>query len=140
MVLVCSFFFFNCVFVFYCVLLFSTGRIVIDSGDSFPKPSIPPGLDKSNLETRQYYGAPCSGGRVCMPMSDCHQMSYEAAKSCYTGDQSMFCGGSGYEPYVCCPKSTLEYSQMCGKSLVSGQFYKGLGSFPFVARVGFKSK
>lgn len=105
------------------------------------KPSLTPGAaEKAKLETRQYYGAPCSGGRICMPMSDCHQMTYEAAKACYTGDQSLFCGGSGYEPYVCCPKSSLESSQMCGKSLVSGQFYKGLGSFPFVARVGFKSK
>lgn len=59
----------------------------------------------------------------------------------YTGgDRSMYCGGTQYEPFICCPKSPLEQNSVCGKTLVSGQFYRGLGAFPFVARVGFKSK
>lgn len=29
---------------------------------------------------------------------------------------------------------------MCGRSLVQAQIYRGLGAFPFVARIGFKSK
>lgn len=28
----------------------------------------------------------------------------------------------------------------CGRSLVQSQIYRGLGAFPFVARIGFKSK
>lgn len=31
-------------------------------------------------------------------------------------------------------------SSQCGKSLIQGNFYKKLGAFPFVARIGFKSK
>lgn len=86
------------------------------------------------------YGNNCPGGRMCLPMSDCSAMYYEIAKSCYNGDRSMYCGGTQYEPYVCCPKSPLEQSNYCGKTLVSGQLYRGLGAFPFVARIGFKSK
>lgn len=87
-----------------------------------------------------YYIGSCTGGRVCVPMSDCAAMYYEVAKTCYNGDRSMYCGGTQYEPYICCPKSPLERSSVCGKTLVTGQFYRGLGAFPFVARVGFKSE
>lgn len=97
-------------------------------------------MDNANSEPRSYYAGTCSTGRVCVPMSECSIMFYDAAKTCYAGDRSMYCGGSQYEPYICCPKTPLENAQVCGKSLVSGQFYKGLGAFPFVARIGFKSE
>lgn len=87
-----------------------------------------------------YYDATCSGGKICVPMSECTTMYYEVAKTCYNGDRSMYCGGTQYEPYICCPKSPLERNSVCGKTLVTGQFYRGLGAFPFVARIGFKSK
>ena len=67
-------------------------------------------------------------------------MIYEVAKMCYYGDKSLFCGGSEEMPYVCCPSSPLEKNQVCGKSLVQGHFYRGLGTYPFVARIGFKRK
>lgn len=100
------------------------------------------GLDGSAIDiaTRSVYGSACPGGRVCVPMSDCSAMHFEAGKACFAGDRSMFCGGTQYEPYICCPKNPLEQNRVCGKSLVAGQFYKGLGAFPFVARIGFKSK
>lgn len=91
-----------------------------------------------DVETRS--SGTCLGGRMCVPMSECTAMYYEVAKSCYNGDRSMYCGGTQYEPYICCPRSPLEHSSVCGKTLVSGQFYRGLGAFPFVARIGFKSK
>lgn len=92
-----------------------------------------------DVEKRSNYGA-CSGGKMCVPMSECTTMYYEVAKTCYNGDRSMYCGGTQFEPYICCPKSPLERSSVCGKTLVTGQFYRGLGAFPFVARIGFKSK
>lgn len=101
------------------------------------------GGDERSLEYENrapYHSGSCTGGRVCVPMSDCAAMYYEAAKTCYNGDRSMYCGGTQYEPHICCPKSPLERSSVCGKSLVTGQFYRGLGAFPFVARIGFKSK
>lgn len=93
-----------------------------------------------DVDTRSNHGGVCPGGRVCVPMSECTAIFYEVAKSCYSGDRSMYCGSNQYEPYICCPKSPLERNSVCGKTLVSGQFYRGLGAFPFVARIGFKSK
>lgn len=64
----------------------------------------------------------------------------------------MFCGNIGQHPLVCCPikpgPSTkpqadtpiIESEVDCGKSLIYGPQYNGLGAFPFVARIGFKSK
>lgn len=92
-----------------------------------------------DVEERSNYGGTCPGGRTCVPMSECQAMYYEVAKSCYSGDRTLYCGGTQYEPYICCPKSPLEHNSVCGKTLVSGQFYRGLGAFPFVARIGFKS-
>lgn len=117
------------------------GRLVINSEENSLRPAINLDVTKSGLETRSYYpSSVCTAGRQCVPMSDCSALYYEAAKSCFAGDRSMYCGGTQYEPYICCPKSPLEQSQVCGKSLVSGQSYKGLGAFPFLARIGFKSK
>lgn len=93
-----------------------------------------------DVETRSNYGGACTGGKICVPMSDCQSMYYEIAKSCYTGDRSVYCGSNQYEPFICCPKSPVEQNSVCGKTLVAGQFYRGLGAFPFVARIGFKSK
>lgn len=119
--------------------MINLGQLIVDSDENVLRPAFNLDGSRIDLETRSYYGA-CAGGRVCVPMSDCTAMVYEAAKACYSGDRTMYCGGTQYEPYICCPKSPLEQSRVCGKSLVSGQFYKGLGAFPFVARIGFKSK
>lgn len=105
------------------------GQLVIDSEENVVHP-----------ETRGAYGTSCTTGRICVPITDCSVLYYEAAKTCFAGDRSMFCGGTQYEPYICCPKNPSENNRQCGKSLVSGQFYKGLGAFPFVARIGFKSE
>lgn len=109
--------------------IFLSGQLLIDSEENSVR-----------SETRALYGASCTGGRICVPMTDCSVLYFEAIKTCFAGDRSMFCGGTQYEPYICCPKTPLEQNRVCGKSLVSGQFYKGLGAFPFVARIGFKSE
>lgn len=113
-----------------------------DENDVQPQIMLEGGSERSfEIEDRSInYGAACPGGRICVPMSECTAMYYEVSKSCYNGDRSMYCGGTQYEPYICCPKSPMEYSSICGKTLVSGQFYRGLGAFPFVARIGFKSE
>lgn len=109
--------------------------------DSLPSQILLDGGDERSVdvEERSNYGGACPGARICVPMSECQAMYYEVAKSCYNGDRALYCGGTQYEPYICCPKSPLEHNSVCGKTLVSGQFYRGLGAFPFVARIGFKS-
>ena len=87
--------------------------------------------------------ANCDTGAECLPLSECSFMQYQAAKTCLAGDRSLSCGKSEVEPYMCCPRSqfdSVNSVKACGKTLVTGQYYKGLGSFPFVARIGFKSK
>lgn len=128
---------------FNVILSLLIGRLVVNTGDNGLPPDImlEGGNERSmDVEVRSTSYGSCLGGRMCVPMSDCAAMYYEVAKSCYNGDRSMYCGGTQYEPYICCPKSPLEQSSVCGKTLVSGQFYRGLGAFPFVARIGFKSK
>uniref|UniRef100_A0A1B0GLG1 Putative chymotrypsin-like protease ctrl-1 rhagoletis zephyria n=1 Tax=Lutzomyia longipalpis TaxID=7200 RepID=A0A1B0GLG1_LUTLO len=98
---------------------------------------------------RSYYQTTCVGFQNCVPLSKCPDLHYDAAKACYFGDKSFFCGSSGSEPMICCPRVgenpdtnpdvSAPINIDCGKSLVRGQFYKGLGAFPFVARVGFKN-
>uniref|UniRef100_A0ABK9NE27 Peptidase S1 domain-containing protein n=1 Tax=Glossina morsitans morsitans TaxID=37546 RepID=A0ABK9NE27_GLOMM len=99
---------------------------------------VPQGRSYTN---RGYYDVTteCSIGTECTPLQDCTTMVYEVAKMCYYGDKSFFCGASGGEvPYVCCPSNPLEKNQICGRTLVQGQYYRGLGTYPFIARVGFK--
>lgn len=90
--------------------------------------------------TTFYRQVTCDSGSDCVPLSECTFLQYQAAKSCFTGDRSLNCGASDTEPYICCPRNQFQNVHSCGKTLVSGQFYKGLGSFPYVARIGFKSK
>jgi hypothetical protein len=106
------------------------------------------------------YRLACPGLSECTALRDCPQILAEATTRCYNSDRSLFCGvNQNFEPYVCCPSypsySTPTYagessnnlnnpadklSGLCGKSLIQGSTYKKLGAFPFVARIGFKSK
>lgn len=93
-----------------------------------------------NLKVRSFYDGitECAAGTECIPLPECTSMIYEISKRCYYGDKSLFCGGGDDLPYVCCPSSPLEKNQLCGKSLVQGHFYKGLGTYPFIVRIAFK--
>lgn len=119
-------------------------RLVMPGSYAKPKDSTPAssGPQGRSFIQRAYYDAntECSVGTECTPLHDCTAMIYEVAKMCYYGDKSLFCGGGEEMPYVCCPSSPLEKNQVCGKSLVQGHFYRGLGTYPFVARIGFKRK
>lgn len=101
-----------------------------------------PSTKSDSLQSRAapFYRIQCPAANECMPLSECSILLYEASKLCYSGDRSLYCGINDSEPYICCPTNPLENSKVCGKILVSGQFYNGLGAFPFVARIGFKSK
>lgn len=85
----------------------------------------------------------CQGIGPCVSITECgDNYGLEAARRCYNGDKSVFCGvDARQDPMVCCPRTTTkkEY-EACGKTLVQGKSYWGLGAYPFVVRVGFRSK
>lgn len=82
----------------------------------------------------------CSGHGTCVPIMECGEnYALEAARRCYNGDKNVFCGvDSRGEPMVCCSKNRRDF-ETCGKTLVQGRTYKGLGAYPFVVRIGFRS-
>lgn len=83
----------------------------------------------------------CQNIGPCVPINECgDNYGLEAARRCYNGDKSIFCGvDARQEPMVCCPRQKKQY-ETCGKTLVQGKDYHGLGAYPFVVRVGFRSK
>lgn len=117
-------------------MIFYSGRLIVQSDESSRHQS----SDLDEIQTKSYFRTACDGITDCVPLSECLSVQYQAAKACYSGDRSLYCGISEHEPYVCCPRSRYEKVNACGKNLVSGQYYKGLGAFPFVARIGFKSE
>lgn len=85
----------------------------------------------------------CQGIGPCVPMNECgDNYGFEAARKCYNGDKSIFCGvDTRSDPMVCCPRSTTKkVYETCGKTLVQGKNYQGLGAYPFAVRVGFRSE
>lgn len=123
------------------VLRSPAGQLVIDSSETLFGGGQIAEADRLQERAGFYRTGACDAGSECLPLSECtYVMQYQAARTCLTGDRSMSCGSTSLEPYVCCPRGRVETVHACGKSLVAGQFYKGLGSFPFVARIGFKSE
>lgn len=58
---------------------------------------------------------------------------------------SLTCGNQNNEDYVCCPSCECGRvyppgTEACGKSMVQGTNYTGVGAHPWVARIGFTSK
>lgn len=102
------------------------------------------------------YRIACPGLNDCVALRDCPQVLIEATTRCYNSDRSLFCGvNQNYEPYVCCPtyqaptylaegtsqnNNPDKLTGVCGRSLITGNYHKKLGSYPFSARIGFKSK
>lgn len=64
--------------------------------------------------------------------------------------RELTCGYEGDEPMVCCPNGNLKNVQQplldqltCGEPMLYNWWnnkYRGLGSMPWVVRVGFRSK
>ncbi|XP_058449201.1 venom protease [Malaya genurostris] len=93
-------------------------------------------------ESRSLYRISCPGRSECVPLAECPELLLETARQCYRGDFSLSCGVNELEPHVCCPTQNKYDDQAdtgCGKSIVQGDFYSGLGAYPFVARIGFKN-
>uniref|UniRef100_A0A182QFC7 Uncharacterized protein n=1 Tax=Anopheles farauti TaxID=69004 RepID=A0A182QFC7_9DIPT len=96
-------------------------------------------------ESKALYRVSCPGLSECVPLAECPELLLEISRQCYRGDFSLSCGVNEFEPHVCCPRVTSpafndqRASAACGKSIVQGDFYNGLGAYPFVARIGFKS-
>lgn len=116
---------------------------------------------RDSRDTSAKYRMSCPGVSDCVNLRDCPQILVEATSKCYNGDRSLFCGiNNNYEPYVCCPQlypppyqsdgtnhlpnnqydQSNKLSGSCGRSLIQGSYYKKLGAYPFVARIGFKSE
>lgn len=104
-----------------------------------------------SAKTREFYGGGGGGGGAkdsfmcygigpCVPIQECGEnYALEAARKCYNGEKNIFCGVDAQnQPMVCCAKTRRDF-ETCGRSLVQGRDYKGLGAFPFVVRVGFRS-
>uniref|UniRef100_A0A182PE86 ethanolamine-phosphate cytidylyltransferase n=1 Tax=Anopheles epiroticus TaxID=199890 RepID=A0A182PE86_9DIPT len=97
-------------------------------------------------ESKALYRVSCPGLSECVPLAECPELLLEISRQCYRGDFSLSCGVNEYEPHVCCPRVTSPpfndqrgSAATCGKSIVQGDFYNGLGAYPFVARIGFKN-
>ncbi|XP_055599650.1 venom protease-like [Uranotaenia lowii] len=100
--------------------------------------------DLADRESKSLYRISCSGLSECVPLAECPELLLETARQCYRGDFSLSCGVNELEPHVCCPRQTKFNDDRggdvgCGKSIVQGDFYNGLGAYPFVARIGFKN-
>ncbi|KAL9706961.1 hypothetical protein quinque_010479 [Culex quinquefasciatus] len=104
------------------------------------------GTTASGYEPKSFYRISCPGQSECVPLADCPELLLETARQCYRGDFSLSCGVNELEPHVCCPRTPNRFDDDrngenvgCGKSIVQGDYYNGLGAFPFVARIGFKN-
>ncbi|XP_065078979.1 phenoloxidase-activating factor 1 [Ochlerotatus camptorhynchus] len=110
------------------------------------------GATATGLESKSFYRISCPGSSECVPLAECPEMLLETARQCYRGDFSLSCGVNELEPHVCCPRRHQQQQPQsdgvfddrnpdvgCGKSIVQGDYYHGLGAYPFVARVGFKN-
>lgn len=82
------------------VILSNVGRLIIQSDQSTQHQS----SDLDDIQTKSYLRSTCDGLNDCVPLSECLSIQYQAAKACYSGDRSMYCGISEYEPYVCLHK------------------------------------
>ncbi|XP_001651209.2 venom protease [Aedes aegypti] len=95
-------------------------------------------------ESKSFYRISCPGLSECVALAECPELLLETARQCYRGDFSLSCGVNELEPHVCCPREPGGFNDRntdvgCGKSIVQGDYYNGLGAYPFVARVGFKN-
>ncbi|XP_063538852.1 chymotrypsin-like protease CTRL-1 isoform X1 [Cydia strobilella] len=108
------------------------------------------GEEKNNDGTFDFKG-PCPQNTTCVPISMCPLLGDLMDFSCFSSDKyfhrlnELTCGQLNGEDYVCCPscdcgKVYQDGTEKCGRSMVQGVGYKGLGAHPWVARIGFTQK
>uniref|UniRef100_A0A1S4H1C9 CLIP-domain serine protease n=2 Tax=gambiae species complex TaxID=44542 RepID=A0A1S4H1C9_ANOGA len=114
--------------------------------DELPSPSAETTSAGQKQQSKALYRVSCPGLTECVPLAECPELLLEISRQCYRGDFSLSCGVNEYEPHVCCPRVVTSPTfndqrapAACGKSIVQGDFYNGLGAYPFVARIGFKN-
>ncbi|XP_065167963.1 phenoloxidase-activating factor 3 [Atheta coriaria] len=91
----------------------------------------------------------CSNNMVCVPISSCPVLRDIIKNECVINNRvsSLGCGyqGSGL---VCCPQTSQATSfkdhktsdgHVCGQTAVQGENYEGVGTYPWIARIGFKN-
>ncbi|CAG9583148.1 unnamed protein product [Danaus chrysippus] len=93
----------------------------------------------------------CPVNMSCVPISSCPLLEDLLDFSCFSSDRyfhrlnSLTCGNANNEDYVCCPSCECGRvyapgTESCGKSMVQGIDYSGIGAHPWVARIGFANK
>ncbi|KAL4711112.1 hypothetical protein ACJJTC_009483 [Scirpophaga incertulas] len=116
----------------------------------FGSMSLNVGIDdaKSNEDDFDDTKGPCPTNTTCMPISSCPMLEDLLDFSCFSSDRyfhrlnQLTCGHTNNEDYVCCPTCDCDAPRgpRCGRSMVRGANYSGLGSHPWVARIGFTNK
>ncbi|XP_030023450.1 CLIP domain-containing serine protease 14D isoform X2 [Manduca sexta] len=93
----------------------------------------------------------CPPYTKCVPISACPLLEDMFDFSCFSSDKyfhrlnQLTCGHGNEEDYICCPSCECgqvyqENTEKCGQSMVRGVNYDGLGTHPWVARIGFTNK
>ncbi|XP_068628351.1 CLIP domain-containing serine protease B4-like [Battus philenor] len=105
-------------------------------------------LDMGTEDDAVNYAGRCPPNTSCVPISSCPLLEDLLDFSCFSSDKyfhrlnDLTCGNNNDEDYVCCPSCDCarvypESTAECGRSMVRGIDYKGIGMQPWVARIGF---
>ncbi|CAG4996659.1 unnamed protein product [Parnassius apollo] len=116
----------------------------------FGTTSISIDMGRSENEDINFKGR-CPLNTSCVPISSCPLLEDLMDFSCFSSDKyfhrlnELTCGNNNDEDYVCCPSCDCsrvypEGTEECGRSMVKGNGYKGIGMHPWVARIGFTNK
>ncbi|VVD05069.1 unnamed protein product [Leptidea sinapis] len=112
--------------------------------------SVSVGMGRNADDASSYYSR-CPPKTTCMPISMCPFLQDLLDFTCFTSDRyfhrlnELTCGSSSEEDFVCCPSCDCGRvyqpgTPECGVSMVRGVDYNGLGTHPWVARIGFTNK
>ncbi|CAK1582871.1 unnamed protein product [Parnassius mnemosyne] len=107
-------------------------------------------MRRSENEAIHFKGR-CPLNTSCVPISSCPMLEDLMDFACFSSDKyfhrlnELTCGNNDDEDYVCCPSCECsrvypEGTEECGRSMVKGNGYKGIGMHPWVARIGFTNK
>ncbi|XP_045773758.1 CLIP domain-containing serine protease 14D-like isoform X1 [Maniola jurtina] len=108
-------------------------------------------VDMSPRAENMTFNSRCPANMSCVPISECPLLEDLMDFACFSSDRyfhrlnSLTCGNYNNEDYVCCPSCECGRvyppgTESCGKSMVQGIDYKGIGAHPWVARIGFTNK